>query len=217
MELFLCQSKPDKAQDFLLEENDLRNIFKSIKNEHHDNNIVCRFFGALRNYSQHHSKPIIGSCYSINDSKIAIGFTVNAEKIFKTLTNKQLNKLKTSNALHDFKTHLEPKSKCFSQQELAKYPKQLNIRPLIKEYVLLIKDIHEQTNKKLALNFQEAKNILSRKVEYYCQDSDPESAFEIFIQNEKSQKQECFDVQLKLIDNWEETITKYSHLSPIVN
>ena len=218
LELFLYQSNQDKAKYFLLEENNLRNILKTIKNEHHDNNIFCMFFWALRNYSQHHSKPIIGSPYSINSGKLTIGFTVNAEKAFKTLTNKQLNKLNTSDALHDFKTHLEQKSKCFSQQELAKYPKKLNIRPLIKEYILLIKNIHEETNKEFDSNFQDTKSILSQKVQHYCQDESPESGFEIYKQNEENQQlDERFDVCLKLINDWEQIIEKYSDLDLIAN
>ena len=101
---------------------------------------------------------------------------------------------------------------------ITKYPKQLNIRPLTQEYILSIENIHEETKKKLDSKFQEAKKLLRQKVEYYCQDSSPNSAFEIFKQNEESKElEESFDVQLQLIDNWQETIKKYSHLDSIIN
>ena len=77
---------------------------------------------------QYHSKPITGNPYSSDSTGIKIGFTVNAEKVFKTLTNKQLEKLNTSDAIHDFKAYLEEDLQYFSQTELQNYPKDLNIR-----------------------------------------------------------------------------------------
>ena len=101
---------------------------------------------------------------------------------------------------------------------ITKYPKQLNIRPLTQEYILLIGNIHEETTKKLDLKFQKAKQILIQKVKYYCKDSSPESAFEIFRQNKETQElEESFDVCLQLIDNWLETIKNYSELNSIIN
>ena len=207
LELFDYQ-KLNKKREIFSKENDIREILENIKKEYHDQNIMCSFFWNLRNYAQHHSRPIKGSPTNMNNQVIKIGFNVvDVDKI-----------LKQSDKYQEFKNYLAAQSPAYSPEELQEYFKNLNIRPLIKEYILLIKNIHEETNKKLDSKFQEAKNILSRKAEYYCQDSSPESAFKISIQNEESQElEESFDVQLQLIDNWQETIKKYSDLSPIIN
>ena len=47
------------------------------------------------------------------------------------MTTKQLEKLNTSDAIHDFKAYIEEDLQYFSQTELQNYPKDLNIRSLI--------------------------------------------------------------------------------------
>ena len=210
LELFDYQGR-NKKKEVFSKENDIREILKNIKKEYHKPNVMAGFFWDLRNYAQHHSRPIKGSPTKgslINiDPQVKIGFAVDVNKI-----------LKQSDKCQEFKNYLTAKSSAYSLEELQGYPKNLNIRPLIKEYIFLIKNIHEETNKKIDSKFQEAKKILIQKVEYYCQDSSPESAFIISRQNEESQElEESFDVQLQLIDNWQETIKKYSDLSSIIN
>ena len=213
LELFMYQSKHDKAKEIFLTKNEIRSILKNIKNEHHDNNIVCMFFWALRNYAQHHSRPITGNPRSIDSGKIRIGLTVNAEKVFKILTKKQLQKLNTSNAIQELRTYIEQNLQDFDQKELQNYPEKINISLLLKDYLILINKIHDEFKKELYSTFQRTKTVLNQKVEYYCQDNSPGSAFEIYKQNEKSQKlEERFDVCLQLINNWEQTIEKYSNL-----
>ena len=100
---------------------------------------------------------------------------------------------------------------------MEKYPKQLDIRLLTKEYILLLKNIYEEFNNKLDSEFQNSKNIIYRKVKYYCHDDSPSSAFEIYKQNEENGKLERLDVSLSLFNNWEEVIRKYSNLDLIDN
>ena len=182
LELFDYQGR-NKNREIFSEENDIREILENIRKEYHDQNVMCSFFWNLRNYAQHHSNPIKGSPTNIN-KQVKIGFSVDVNKI-----------LKQSDKCQKFKTYLATKLPYYSQQELQKYPKQLNIRPLTQEYILSIENIHEETKKKLDSKFQEAKKLLRQKVEYYCQDISPNSAFEIFKQNEESKElEESFDV-----------------------
>ncbi|WP_144054348.1 hypothetical protein [Pleurocapsa sp. PCC 7319] len=204
LDLFDYQGK-NKQRELFSGEDDIRKILENIKNEHHDQNTMCNFFWKLRNYTQHHSSPITGSPTSINNPVIKIGFTTDVNKI-----------LKLSDERQELKTYLENKLSNYSQQELQKYPKKLNIRLLIKEYIIVMKNIHDEFNQKLDSKFQIVKNILDHKVEYYCQDNSPESAFEIYKSNKESQEwEERFDVSLQLFNDWEKTIEKYSQINPI--
>lgn len=207
LELFDYQGK-NKKREIFSGEDDIRNILENIKNKHHDRNTMCSFFWKLRNYAQHHSSPITGSPTAINNQVTKIGFTIDVNKILKQLDERQ-----------ELKTYLETKLSNYSQQELQKYPKQLNIRSLIKEYIVVMKNIHDEFNKKLDSRFQNVKNILGQKVEYYCQDNSPESAFEIYykLKKESQEWEERFDVSLQLFNDWEKTIEKYSQLNPITD
>lgn len=203
LELFNYQGKQNTNKEVFEQENDIRNILENLKKKHHDRNTMCNFFWKLRNYAQHHCSPIKGSPMEINNQVAKIGFTVNVNKILKNSDEKQ-----------KLKTYIETKLlDCYSKQELEKYPKQLNIRKIIKEYVLLLQKIHKEFSKELDSKFQETKNILGQKVIHYCNDNSPESGFEIFKQNEETQElEEHFDVCLQLINNWEKTVEKYSSL-----
>ena len=80
---------------------------------------------------------------------------------------------------------------------------------------MLLKNIHEEFNNKLDSEFQNSKNIIDQKVQYYCYDDSPDSAVEIYKQSEENGKYERLDVSLSLFNSWEEVIDKYSSLDLI--
>ncbi|MGV2830979.1 hypothetical protein [Myxosarcina sp. GI1(2024)] len=176
------------------------------------------FFWELRNYAQHHSKPVTGSPYSINSGKIRIELTINAKKVLERMKEKQLRTLNISDAIYNFKAYLEQNFSYFSRTKLEDYPKQLDIRLLIKEYIVLIKKINDEFNKELDLKFEETKSVLKQKIQHYCQDELPDSAFEIYRQNSETKRiEKRSEVSLKPIKNWELIIEKYSNLDLIFN
>lgn len=194
----------NSSRELFIGEDDIRSNLKSIVNKYYKKDIVYTLFKELRNYAQHHSSPITGSPININQV-IKIGFTVDISKILKQLNQEEL------------KQYLETESPNYSQEELEKYPKQLDIRLLTKEYILLLKNIHEEFNNKLDSEFQNSKNIIDRKVKYYCHDDSPDSAFEIYKQNEENANLQRLDVSLSLFNDWEKVIRKYSNLDFICN
>jgi hypothetical protein len=209
LDLFNYQNNQDKKREVFAGKDDIRKTLQRIKKEHHDQNIVCSFFWQLRNYAQHHSRPIKSSPTTINNQGKKIGFAVDVNKILKKSDETQ--KLKIYIETNLFKLN-------YSQQDLQEYPDKLNIRMLIKEYILLIQKINEKFNEKSDLKFQEAKNILNQKVIHYCDDNSSESGFEIFKLNEETQEVEGrFDVCLQLINDWEIIVKKYSHLDLIAD
>jgi hypothetical protein len=221
LELFDYRNKLNKERDIFEGRDDIRNILQNIKETYHDQDIMCVFFKELRDYAQHHSRPIKGSPTTINNQKIKIGFVVDVNKIFKKLEARQ--KSKTTQELtttQKLKNYLEQSLLEFNhyQQDLQNYPKSLNIRLLIKEYILLMYKINEKFNEELDAKFQKTKKILSQKVLYYCNNYSSESSFEIFKQNEETQElEERFDVCLQLINDWEIIVKKYSDLDLITD
>ncbi len=211
LDLFDYQGK-NKERELFLEEDEIRTTLKQIKEKYHNQCIVCSLFWELRNYAQHHSKPITGSPTNINSGKVKIGFTVNAEKVFEQLIAKQIKKTEKSSILQDLKTYLQEQSNYYSERELQKYPKYLNIRQLIKEYIVLLEKVNQEVNEKLNSRFQETKTTLSQKIEYCCHDSSPEAAFEIYKQNQENENLERLDISLSLFNNWDKVIEKYSNL-----
>ena len=217
IELFDYRGQNEKREAFNHQQN-IHDILENIKAEYHDKNFICMFFWVLGNYAQHHSSPIIGSPLNISDTIIKIGFSVDASRILSRLTEAQRKKLDISDSIHNFRIYLEENFNYYNQQELQNYPKQLNIRPIIEEYILLIEKIQDKATEKLDTELIKAKEILTKNVKCYCQNDSPESAFEIFIQNDETQElEEHFDISLKLINQWEETIKKYSYLKPTTN
>lgn len=195
----------NRSRELFIGEDDIRSNLELIVNKYHNKDIIYTLFKKLRNYAQHHSSPITGSPTNINQA-IKIGFTVDISKILKQLNQEELKK------------YLETELPNYYQEELGKYPKQLDIRPLNKEYILLLKNIHEEFKNKLDYEFHNSKNIIEQKVKYYCHDDSPSSAFEIYKQNEENGNLERrLDVSLNLFDNWERVIEKYSNLDFIDN
>ncbi|OKH23536.1 hypothetical protein NIES593_09950 [Hydrococcus rivularis NIES-593] len=211
LDLFDYQEK-NKERELFLEEEEIRKTLKQIKEKYHDRYIVCSLFWELRNYAQHHSHPITGSPTNINTTEVKIEFTVNAEKVFEQLIAKQIKRTGKSSILQDLKIYLQEQLNYYPERELQKYPKYLNIRQLIKEYIVLLEKVNQEVNEKLNSRFQEAKTTLSQKVEYYCHGSSPESAFEIYKQNQENGNLERLDVSLNLFNNWDKVIKKYSGL-----
>lgn len=106
------------------------------------------------------------------------------------------------------KSHLE---------KLNNFPHKLNIRPLIREYISLLAEIHEEFRKQLALSFQQSETLLRNKIEYYCGNKKSESCFEILKQDEAGNVIERFDIFLRPIERRAKMVQEYSHLSAIIH
>lgn len=218
LELFDYKGQNRQRKAFF-EEEEIRQALKQIKEKYHrQDDILCIFFWTLRNYAQHHARPISRSPSNINGQGVKINLTIDAEKVFSTLTEKRLNQLEVlgiSNPTNCLRVYIEEN---LPNIQLSKYPKTLPIRLLVKEYILLLRKINDEFNQELNLSFQEAKDIVTQKVKFYCQDDSPGSAFEVYKQNKDNEKLEkLFDICLKLIIDWEEIIKKYSNLDFIDN
>lgn len=191
----------NKNRELFIEKNDIRSNLESIANKYYKEDIVYTLFKELRNYAQHHDSPIKGCPTNKNPNQaIKIGFSIDVSKILKQSNQEKLRK------------YLENNYVVYPQEEFKEYPKCLNIRHLTKEYILLLKNIHEEFNNKLDYEFQNSKNIIGQKVKYYCHDDSPSSAFEIYKQNEENGNLERLDVSLSLFQSWGEVIEKYSNL-----
>ena len=100
-------------------------------------------------------------------------------------------------------------------ETLNNFPHKLNIRPLIREYISLLAEIHEEFRKQLALPFQQSETLLRDKIECYYQNNNLESCFEIFKKDEAGNVIERFDIFLRPIERREKLLQKYSNLAQI--
>ncbi|MEM8830009.1 MAG: hypothetical protein AAGE96_11715 [Cyanobacteria bacterium P01_G01_bin.19] len=189
----------NKNKELFIGKDDIRSKLKLIVDQYYQKDIVYTLFKELRNYAQHHDNPIKGCPTNISQA-IKIGFTIDVSKILKQANQENLRK------------YLKTESPNYSQKELEGYPKKLDIRHLTKEYIFILKNIHEEFNDKLDSEFKNSKNIIAHKVKYYCHNDSPSSAFEIYKQNEENGNLERLDISLSLFDDWEEVIEKYSNL-----
>lgn len=218
LEIYDYQRKNEHRSIFI-NKNDIRKQLEQAKTDYHDQDFLCIFFWALRNYAQHDSSPITGSPFGRDYGILSIDYSINPKEILKKITQEQLKKAEISNVDEAFEDYLKQKQNCLSAQELSNYPYKLNLRQLTKDYIILLNTLQEKTNNFLSPKLKEAKEILTKNVEYYCKNSSPNSGFQICkIGKAKDDLNECFDVQVRLINQWEETIKQYGniHINDII-
>jgi hypothetical protein len=223
LDLFDYQGQNEQREAFS-EEEEIRRSLERIKEQYHrQDDILCIFFWTLRNYAQHHAQPVTGSPSNINGQGVKIDLSIDAEKVFSTLTEKKLGKLKElniSDPINNLKAYIE---KNIQHLQLSEYPKKLYIRVLINKYIALLKQVNDEFNKEFSPKLRDSKSIISQKIKDYCHNNSPEnnsskSAFKLYIKSKESENSEkCFDISLESINQWEEIIEKYSNLDFIDN
>lgn len=216
---YLYQASSD-LKYIVVGKDNLGQKFKEKSEQLREESFIYYFFWEFRNYVQHHSVPLMGNSRRINkidQENLVTGikrrvcehtleFTINVGELqadpeffkYARKTNVSLEK----------KSHLE---------KLNNFPHKLNIRPLIREYISLLAEIHEEFRKQLALSFQQSETLLRNKIEYYCGNKKSESCFEILKQDEAGNVIERFDIFLRPIERRAKMVQEYSHLSAIIH
>lgn len=220
LDLFDYQGQNEQREVFS-EEEEIRQSLKKIKEQYcKQDDILCIFFWTLRNYAQHHARPVTGSPSHINNQGLKIDLSIDAEKVFSTLTEKKLRKLNISDPINNLKAYIE---RNVQNLQLSEYPQKLYIGVLINKYVALLKQVNDEFNKEFSPKLVHSKSIISQKIKDHCHNNSlgnnsSKSVFKLYIKNEESENSEkCFDISLESINQWEEIIEKYSNLDFIDN
>jgi hypothetical protein len=157
LDLFDYQGQNEQREAFS-EEEEIRRSLKKIKEQYYrQDDILCIFFWTLRNYAQHHARPVTGSPSHTNSQGLKIDLSIDAEKVFSTLAEKKLRKLKElniSNPINNLKAYIE---RNVQNLQLLEYPQKLYIRVLINKYVALLKQVNDEFNKEFSPKLRDSK------------------------------------------------------------
>ena len=216
---YLDQASSD-LKDIIVNNDNLGQKFNKKSEQLREESFIYYFFWEFRNYIQHHSVPLSGNSRignTIDQENIVTGIK---RRVYERTLEFTINVKELQDDPEFFKYARKPKASSEKKSHLEKlnnFTDKLNIRPLIREYVSLLAEIHEEFRKQLALPFQQSETLLRDKIEYYCQNKNPESCFEICKKDEAGNLIERFDIFLRPIERREKMLQKYSKLDAIVH
>ena len=194
-------------------ETNIKQQFEDKKKQYIKQSFTYYFFWQLRNYAQHRDIPLKGNKRKISkiDQKY-LSTDIERRVVEHTL---EFN-IDVKELLIDPKFFGNVPCSSF-KQKLQESPKNLNIRPLIREYVSILAKIHEEFRQKLNIPFKQSENLIKEKIKYYCQQESSDSCFEILKKDEQGDIIERFDIFLRPVERRENMIRKYCHLDAIAN
>lgn len=178
----------------------VKNELEGLWSECHENSFPYRFLEALRNYVQHRGLPLSGLRRNSRiidpdnrqtGSEHTIEFNIDRNRLIE-----------------------DPKFRRDIAAELQSMGGRIDLRPMIREYVALLADAHEELRKKLDTSFTTAANTVVDAIAQYSQgDVNLEVALHVVEENEQRDAVRKFYLDRNPANRRCEIVGRYSHLS----
>jgi len=170
--------------------------------QRYDASLAYRLLEALRNYVQHRGLPLSGIRRNnriIDPDNRQSGTEHTIE--FNIDRNRLID---------------DPKFKRAIADELQQMDGRIDIRPMIREYVALLADAHQELRKRLDATLTSASNTVSDTIAQYSQgDAQLEVALYVVEEDEQQQVTQKFYLDRNPAKRHREIVGRYSHLSSI--